>query len=293
MILLNFKRLGSVFVCVLCLISVLLVNPVAAMSTSSSLVSVTTSAIASLPEPPVISAENAEGRLVSVVRYRGSTTSSIIGCLEDGTPITVVETYNHYYKIDCYDMYGFIAIGQVAQDETGAYYVRCDKDSSETKYLDSYSTQEALDMKSQMLGEAPDYEGVRYVWGGNSKWGFDCSGLVFYLYQQIGIDLHRSALTMMQDGVVIAEEDLQPGDLVFYSGTGGRGFGSHVALYIGDGKIIHASPRRGVVIDDLHDPYMYAYYQCSRRVILTDVAVGAVLPTVDSITSAVGSNWRN
>ena len=293
MIPLHHKRLGSIVICVLCIVSVLLVNPVAALSTSSSLVSATTSAVTSLPEPPVVDVDNGDGRLVSVVRYRGTTTSAIIGCLEEGTVITVVEELNHFYKIDCYDMYGYIAKGQVAKNEAGEYVIRCDKDSSESKYLQSYSAQDALDMKSQMLGDAPNYKGVKYVWGGNSKWGFDCSGLIFYLYQQIGIDLHRSALTMMQDSVIIAEEDLQPGDLVFYSNTGGRGFGSHVALYLGDGMIIHASPRRGVIIEELHNPYMYEYYQCCRRVVLTDVAVSVTLPTVNSITSAVGSNWRN
>ena len=293
MILLNHKRLISVFVCLLCIVSVLVANPVAALSTSSSLVSVTTSVITSLPETLVIPEQTTEGRLVSVIRYRGTATSSIIGCLEDGTAITVLEVYNNFYKIDCYDMSGYIAKSQVEQNEDGEYFVRCDKDSSESKYLDSYSVQEAMEMKSQLLTLAPELEGIRYSWGGSSKWGFDCSGLTNYMYAQVGLDIYRSALTQVQDGVVIAEEDLQPGDLVFYSGTSGRGFGSHVALYIGDGKIIHASASRGVVIDELDDPYMHAYFQCCRRVILTDVSVGASLPTVNSITSSVGNNWRN
>ena len=124
MILLNHKRLISVFVCLLCIVSVLVANPVAALSTSSSLVSVTTSVITSLPETLVIPEQTTEGRLVSVIRYRGTATSSIIGCLEDGTAITVLEVYNNFYKIDCYDMSGYIAKSQVEQNEDGEYFVR-------------------------------------------------------------------------------------------------------------------------------------------------------------------------
>lgn len=290
----NFKRLSSVFICLLCIACVLLVNPVSALSTSSSLVSVTTSAITSAPD---VSLENmaavSGSRLVSLVHYSSYASSSVIGCLEDGTAVTVLSTSGSFYKIDCYDMNGYIAISQVAQDEAGEYYVCCDESSSESKYLDSHSAQEALELKSQLLTVSPQYVGTRYSWGGSSPYGFDCSGFTNYVFEQVGIELNRSALQQLQDGVVIAEEDLQPGDLVFYSGTSGRGFASHVALYIGDGKIIHASSSRGVVIDDLDDPYMHAYYQCCRRVILTDVAVSASMPTVSSITSSVGSNWRN
>lgn len=289
----NFKRFSKVVAIVLCLACLLCVNPVSAFSTSSSLVSVTTSAVSSAP---VLSLENLTAQsgshLVSVVRYRGSSTSNVIGCLEDGTKLTVLATKGSYYKIDCYDMKGYIAISQVAVNEAGEYYVNCDKESSESKYLDSYSAQAAMDLKSDLMAVAPEYIGTRYVWGGRSHRGFDCSGYTSYVFEQIGIALNRSALLQLQDGVIISEEDLQPGDLVFYSGTGGRGFASHVAIYIGNGQIIHASTRKGVVIAELHDPYMYKYYECSRRVILSDVTAAATIPTVSAITSSVGSNWR-
>ena len=294
MVRLNFKRLSSVFICLLCIACLLVVNPVSAFTTSSSLVSAATSAVTSVQDAALADlAVSTGGRLVSLVHYSAYSSSSIIGCLEDGTSVTVLGTSGSFYKIDCYDMNGYIAISQVAENENGEYYVCCDKNSSESKYLNSYSAQEAMDLKTQLLTVSPEYVGVRYSWGGSSPYGFDCSGFTNYVFEQVGLEINRSALQQLQDGVVIAEEDLQPGDLVFYSGTSGRGFASHVALYIGEGKIIHASASRGVVIDELDDPYMHAYYQCCRRVILTDVAVGASLPTVSSITSGVGSNWRN
>ena len=290
----NLKRWGTVLLCLTCLTCLLLGNPVSALSTSSSLVSVATGIVAPAPE---VSLENLTtaptGHLVSLVHYSYYASSNIIGCLENGTKITVLATRGEFYKIDCYDMNGYIAKSQVAQDEAGEYYVNCIEDSTESKYLDSYTAQDSMELKSGLLEEARKYLGVRYVWGGSNKWGFDCSGYTNYVFEQLGIVLNRSALNQMQDGVIIAEEDLQPGDLVFYSGTSGRGFGSHVAMYIGNGQIIHASTRKGVVIAELHDPYMYKYYQCSRRVILTDVATAASLPTVNAITSNVGSGWRS
>lgn len=291
---LNFKSFGKVLVSMICLACVLLVNPVSALSTSSSLVSVDPGVVAPAPET---SLENLitspSGHLVSLVRQSSYTSANIIGCLENGTKITVLAKRGNFYKIDCYDMKGYILKSQVAVDEAGEYYVNCDEDSSESKYLGSYATQEAITLKSDLLQIAPEYLGVRYVWGGSSRWGFDCSGFTSFVFEKIGITLNRTALLQMQDGVIIAEEDLQPGDLVFYSGTSGRGFGSHVALYIGNGQIIHASTKRGVVIDDLHNPYMYKYYECSRRIILSDVAAAASIPTVNAITSNVGSGWRS
>lgn len=292
----DFKRCGKLLVCFVCLICVLLANPVSALSTSSSLVSVATPVINSTTEAAM---ENmtpvSTGHLVSVVHYTYYTTSTVIGCLENGTKVTVLGQANGFYKIDCYDMNGYIAKSQVAVDELGEYYVNCDPESDESRYLDSYSAQTSVELKSQLLQIGQEYIGVRYREGGTSpRYGFDCSGYTQYVFDKIGIELNRTAIYQMQQGVIVAEEDLQPGDLIFYSGTGDDGgFASHVAIYIGNGKIMHASTTRGITIADLYLPGLYEYYQCARRVILTDMAVTVSIPTVNSITSAVGSGWRS
>jgi peptidoglycan DL-endopeptidase CwlO len=94
---------------------------------------------------------------------------------------------------------------------------------------------------SQVVSIALGYLGVPYVWGGMSPSGFDCSGLVAYSYAQIGISLPHHAASQWNYGVPVAYDDLQPGDLVFFSGL------SHVGMYIGGGQFIHA-PHTGDVV---------------------------------------------
>ena len=85
------------------------------------------------------------------------------------------------------------------------------------------------------------YLGVPYVWGGESPKGFDCSGLVAYVYAQLGITLPHYAAAQYQLGVAVPSDELQPGDLVFFDGL------DHVGIYIGGGQFVHA-PHTGDVV---------------------------------------------
>lgn len=88
--------------------------------------------------------------------------------------------------------------------------------------------------------EALGQVGRPYVYGGTTPNGFDCSGLVQYSYAQAGIKLPRTTSEQLKSGKRISLSSAQPGDLLFYEIGGGL----HVALYVGDGRAVHA-PARG------------------------------------------------
>jgi cell wall-associated NlpC family hydrolase len=88
---------------------------------------------------------------------------------------------------------------------------------------------------------ALQYLGVPYVWGGASPSGFDCSGLVMYVYAQLGISLPHYTVAQWNSTLPISSSDMQPGDLVFFNGLG------HVGIYIGGGQFVDA-PHTGSVV---------------------------------------------
>lgn len=288
---LNLKRFGKVLVCLLCCVACLsFVNPVSALSSIN-----VTGTNTTVPEMPSLSldAPVGNGHLVSYVHYSASYGSTVIGCLKDGTKVTVLGTKGSFYKIDCYDMNGYIAMSQVTVDESGAYYVNANEESFESTRLDSYSVQQAMQLSSQIVKLSQKYIGVPYRLGGTTPRAFDCSGFTQYVYREAGIAINRTVANQLCNGVIIAKEDLQPGDLVIFSNTGGRGFASHVGIYLGNGQLIHASETKGITIVDLDSTYFAKHYQCARRVILSDVSLAASIPTVGSITGGMGSGWRN
>jgi cell wall-associated NlpC family hydrolase len=92
-----------------------------------------------------------------------------------------------------------------------------------------------------VVGIAMQYLGTPYVWGGASPSGFDCSGLVMYVYSQVGVSLPHSSYAQYGAGVAVSYDQLQAGDLVFFDGLG------HVGIYVGNGMFIH-SPHTGDVV---------------------------------------------
>ncbi len=92
--------------------------------------------------------------------------------------------------------------------------------------------------------------GSPYVSGGASPAGFDCSGFVYYLYSQMGISISRGSSGQINDGVAVSYDAAQPGDILSWGYV--DGVPTHSALYVGNGKMIHATnPRQGVIVSDV------------------------------------------
>lgn len=118
---------------------------------------------------------------------------------------------------------------------------------------------------NKIVDFAKNYLGVPYRWGGASPSGFDCSGFVYYVFNNVGISLPRSLAQQQNMGVAVAKSDLQPGDVVYFQNTYTTGI-SHVGIYVGGGKFIHA-PSSGKVVSyaDLNSNYYIQHYYGARR----------------------------
>ncbi len=124
-----------------------------------------------------------------------------------------------------------------------------------------------VDKTETLINNAMQLIGVRYRWGGNTpQSGLDCSGFVRYVFNDtFGFLLPRKSAQMSKVGLEIGKEELRPGDLVFFN-TMRHAF-SHVGIYVGDNKFIHAPSRgKSIRVDDMTKVYWEKRYNGARRV---------------------------
>jgi cell wall-associated NlpC family hydrolase len=108
--------------------------------------------------------------------------------------------------------------------------------------------------------------GAGYRLGASGPYSFDCSGFTSYVLKQMGVSIPRSSRAQFNSGRAVSRTGLLPGDLVFYQGPSGRGGVGHVAVYIGNNKIIHAStPSTGVIVSSMAERYYISRYIGARR----------------------------
>ncbi|WP_211320356.1 C40 family peptidase [Tumebacillus permanentifrigoris] len=119
----------------------------------------------------------------------------------------------------------------------------------------------------RVADSAVHYVGTPYVWGGTKPSGFDCSGFTQYILKQYGgIAVPRNSYDQFNVGQTVSRQELQPGDLVFFS-TYAPG-PSHLGIYVGAGKFVHAlNPEKGVTTSTLDTDYYKTRFVGARRVI--------------------------
>ena len=116
-----------------------------------------------------------------------------------------------------------------------------------------------------IISTAKKYIGVPYAFGGTTPNGFDCSGLLQYVFKQNGMAIPRLADDQYKLGQVTKTSQLSPGDLVFFT-TYTEGV-SHCGIYVGDRKFLHTSSSRGVRIDSLDDAYWAPRYIGAKKIV--------------------------
>ncbi len=120
-------------------------------------------------------------------------------------------------------------------------------------------------VRAEIVRTAHGFIGIPYRWGGTSeKSGFDCSGLTMVVYRQNGLNLPRVSSSQFQAGRPIPRNAIQNGDLVFFATRNPRQV-SHVGIYIGNGRFIHApAPGRSVTVEQLSNPYFRSRFMGAR-----------------------------
>ncbi len=213
-----------------------------------------------------------ESYAVKVYRT-ASSGSQVIGLMENGRKIDVVGSTRNYYKIDCYGSKGYVSKTHVVKEQ-GKYYINCKIGKSDVVKIDTYSATEVSQMRSSVISMCKKQIGDRYVFGSAGPYTFDCSGLFYYSFKRaIGLQLERTTFYQVGKGLIVSRSELEPGDFIFFHRTDGSSkYVSHVGIYIGSNKFIHASTSRGVIIAELND-YWMDFYRGVRRMLVTTSAV--------------------
>lgn len=212
------------------------------------------------------------------VRQQADKTSNVIKQLSINCQVTVLSTENGWANIEIDGIKGYIAenLLSTTKQETSRSSTTARDSTTNTSTTNNTSTKDvasnavpatsssnavASGKGTSVVSYAKQFLGCKYVYGGTSTSGFDCSGFTQYVYKHFGVSLNRTAAAQYSNGTSVT--NLQAGDLVMFGKSGIN----HVGIYIGGNTFIHAAnPSRGVTTDTLATGYYKTNYVGARRI---------------------------
>lgn len=206
------------------------------------------------------------------VRQGPGTGYGILGNIYDGNSFAITGKTNGWYQINYNGRTGYVSADYVLVKTLAELQQPVTTPATPTTPVTATPTPAApavnhnAALADQIVAYALQFKGYPYVYATAGPNSFDCSGFTSYVYAHFGYTLNRSSKDQLKNGVAVSKSALQPADLLLFSKNGT--VVSHVGLYIGGGKFIHASTSTtGVIISDLNSTYYTQHYFAARRII--------------------------
>lgn len=199
------------------------------------------------------------------VRSKASTSSSVVTQVPKGLVLEILEEQPDWIKISVGEKTGYVAAAYVDIKTGFKQAVSAEEEQAiinlEKKRKESQANKAVSSLRQQIVSYALRFKGNPYVWGGTSLTrGADCSGFTQSVLKKFGIYIPRTSRAQSRSGKRVSMNNIQPGDLIFYRKNG---VVNHVAMYIGNGKVIGAASRKeGIIIKDYNyrTPYKAVSY---------------------------------
>ena len=208
------------------------------------------------------------------LRKGPSTSTSMLDQLKAGEEVEIFGFNCGWYKVRYENQVGYIRSDLVAllekpANNTGIAASSSNSGSSASSNSSGNSStntgSSSSDRGQEIATYAQQFVGYPYVYGGSSPSGFDCSGFMQYIFAQFGYSINRTATAQLANGTYVEYDDMRPGDIIYF------GYGStasHVGMYIGNGKFVHAqNSSTGVVITSLSESWYASRYLCAHRIV--------------------------
>jgi cell wall-associated NlpC family hydrolase len=218
-------------------------------------------------------------------REEPNTDSKILKTFLQNAKLTILLEEGNWYKVKYNDLEGYVLKTYVSEkkvtvtsrssssrQETTVATVEETTNTvteavEETEETTATTTTTVSSKASQLVELAKKYVGYKYVYGGSSPSGFDCSGFTMYLYNQFGVSLPHSATAQSSKGTKVDKANLQPGDIIFFTNYKTNTGIGHCGIYIGNNQFIHASTEKtGVITSSLSNSSYQKRYVTAVRI---------------------------